>query len=135
MPALCMALLPEMYNHIAATINRASKGVPLDYRALLWNFENHIFNFSPRYPTWGGYGYIGGNSFSYYAGPVPITQFCSFDSGSIFENFCLANGIHVSTTADFPNQSIITANHKSTAAIMVDQATSASSGAQIRGAG
>jgi len=136
MPSLCMALLPEMYNHIAATINRASKGVPLDYRALLWNFDNHILNFDPKfspvYPANGaGMGYIGGDSFTYYGGPVPVNQFCSFDSGSVFESFCMAMGVPVLGAADLPDQDIITAGHRTTAAIMVDQVNASASNADI----
>jgi len=136
MPSLCMALLPEMYNHIAATINRASKGVPLDYRALLWNFDNHILNFDPKfspvYPANGaGMGYIGGDSFTYYGGPVPVNQFCSFDSGSVFESFCIAMGVPVLGAADVPDQDIIAAGHRTTAAIMVDQVNASASNAVI----
>ena len=136
MPSLCMALLPEMYNHIAATINRASKGVPLDYRALLWNFDNHILNFDPKfspvYPANGaGMGYIGGDSFTYYGGPVPVNQFCCFDSGSVFESFCIAMGVPVLGAADLPDQDIIAAGHRTTAAIMVDQVNASASNADI----
>ena len=136
MPSLCMALLPEMYNHVAATINRASKGVPLDYRALLWNFENHILNFDPRfnpvYPASGaGMGNIGGDSFTYFGGPVPVNQFCSFDSGSVFESFCMAMDIPVLGTADFPDQDIIAAGHRTTAAIMADQVSALASNTVI----
>jgi len=119
-PTRCFALLPEMYNLIAQGINQITAAVPINYKALRFIFNGVTFGFDPQSGLGPGAGYIGGNTFPYFQGPVPMNCWGTFDAGSTFEQFCNAQGVPVRTAADLPQQDIVSAGYKTSQAVMVD---------------
>jgi hypothetical protein len=121
-PGICFPLLPEMFNLIAMGINQITKGVSINYRALKFIYGTQTFGFDPQFTANlaqpGGAGYIGGNSFTFFSGPIPMDCWATFDAGSTFDNFCAAKGIPVKTDTDLPQRDLV--GYRTTPAVMVD---------------
>jgi hypothetical protein len=93
---IAMALLPEMYNALAAAVNSVKSGNPLSYACLRWWVNGKIMTFPNPWDN------------LYNNLPVPMDYFCCIpphDDGdplTDLEGLMAALGIPLKTTADFP---------------------------------